>query len=82
MLGIENSSKPERDSFQMLSWLSLHFLKTLWKSTDHCLIFNKIVPFQAVFHKTVLGKRQILTLSNNQFENQPQLNIKTSLQER
>jgi len=82
MLGIENSSKPERDSFLMLSWLNLLFLKTLWKSIDHCLIFNKIVPFQAVFHRIVLGKRQILTLSNNQFESQPQLNIKTSLQER
>ena len=80
MSGIENSSKPERDLFRMLSWLSQHFLKILWRLTGHCLIFNKIEQFQAVSRKTVLGKRQILISNKNQSENQPQLNMKTSLQ--
>lgn len=82
MFDIENSLKPEKDSFQMHSWLNQHFPKISWKSTDLCLTCSKIVRFQVVFRKTEHGKRQTLTLSNNLSANQPQHNTRTSLQVR
>jgi hypothetical protein len=82
MCDTENSWKPERNLSQMLFSLNQLFHKILWRSIDHCLIFNRIEPFQAEYPKTVPGKRQILTLSSKLSEKQHQINMKLSLLER